>query len=83
MPRPTRIGDEWESYVRNVLPKNIGTTQRWETRRAFYSGAASLHGIMMRSLSPDRDPTAEDLTVMEDMIAELMAFNERVKAGSA
>jgi hypothetical protein len=38
---------------------------------------------MMASLSPGGDVTSDDLSAMEEVMAELMAFNERVKAGTA
>jgi len=78
-----RLAAEWESYRKEVLPRNVSTTQLWECRRAFYSGAASMHSVMMASLSPGGDVTSDDLSAMEEVMAELMAFNERVKAGTA
>jgi len=54
-----------------------------ETRRAFYAGAQALMGIVMNSLSPDSEPTEEDVAVMEDLDAELREFVAKVKACQA
>lgn len=83
MPRKTRLADQWESYAREVLPRNASTVHRWECRRAFYSGAVAIHGILMRSLSESPDATHDDISVMEDILSEFTSFAERVKAGTA
>lgn len=49
-----RLAEQWDSYSREVLPKNASTVQRWECRRAFYAGAGVLMGLVMYGLSPDR-----------------------------
>lgn len=78
-----RIAEQWDSYAREVLPRNAPTVQRWECRRSFYSGAAAMHTVMMASLSPGGDVTDSDLNAMEEIMGELLAFNERVKGGTA
>lgn len=83
MPRKTRLADEWDSYAREVLPSNASTVQRIECRRAFYSGAVAIHGILMRSLSGTPETTTGDISVMEDIFSEFNAFLERTKAGTA
>ena len=77
------LAEQWDSYARRVMPRDAGTSQRMETRRAFYAGAQGLFQLVMANLSPDRDPTPEDLVMMQDLEAELRAYVERVKAGTA
>jgi hypothetical protein len=42
-----------------------------------------MHAVVMASLSPSGDVTADDINAMEEIIGELLAFNEKVKAGTA
>lgn len=81
--RKLRIAAEWESYSREVMPRDASVTQRIETRRAFYSGAMAIQACIMRGLSDSVEATPEEMHMMEDLMAELMAFNERVKDGTA
>ena len=78
-----RLAEQYDSYAREVLPTNAPRVQRSECRRAFYSGAAAMHAVIMASLSPGGDVTDSDLNAMEEIMGEFMAFNERVRAGTA
>ena len=82
-PLRQRMAEQWDSYELRVIPPAAGGAQRVETRRAFYAGAQALMGIVMNSLSPESEPTDEDVAVMEDLDAELREFVANVKAGKA
>lgn len=72
------IEDAWLSYLRQVLPENAPEVQVIECRRAFYGGAATLFGSIMRSLSPGNGVTENDLQVMFDLEAELKAYSKEL-----
>lgn len=78
-----RVGDLWRSYERDVMPDDAGPNQRTETRRAFYAGVTSILGLMTIQLSPDREPTRADLSMMDEIADELVAFNNDVAEGRA
>lgn len=77
------MSELWDSYSRSVLPANASTTQRWECRRAFYAGAQGFFHKVLLGLDPSKDPTAEDMALLSEVLDELTDFKERVKAGNA
>lgn len=85
MPKPRRMlmAEQWDSFAREVLPKDAPPTQRQEMRRAFYAGAQGiLHGIMAVLAASDT-PTPEDLEAMANLEQELSDFVDLVKQGRA
>lgn len=70
----TPIARGWKSYRRLVVPADASETQVAETRQAFFSGAAILFESIMLALDPGEDPTDADLSMMENIQAELDAF---------
>lgn len=80
-----RIGAEWASYLAGVVPADAGETQVEETRRAFYAGAASLFGFLMRQLDPGTEPTEGDIRALSEINAEfkeyLAALSAKTKSG--
>ncbi len=72
----------WSSY-RAILPKDAGTTQIIETRRAFYAGAQGLFHAILNSLEPGQDATDGDLKYMDDIQRELSDFAMLIKDGVA
>lgn len=77
------IAAEWRSYSENVIPKDAPAVQCVETCRAFYAGARSLLTLLMGSLGPGTEPTEADLALMDQIKAELDAFNAKVTSGQA
>jgi hypothetical protein len=77
------VKEQWDSYARDVVPKNASREQITETRRAFYAGAGSVLFGVIAAFAPEAEPTTADLQVMEDIQTELWAFNELVKKGVA
>lgn len=55
------ILEGWNSYRRDVMPKDCGPVQVEETRRAFYGGAVHLFHSLNTILDADSEPTAKDL----------------------
>lgn len=76
-----RVGEQWSSYLENVMPPNAGPTQITETRRAFYAGAQGLLGLLMNVLEPGTDATEADLKTMDEIAAELAEFAKAVARG--
>jgi hypothetical protein len=64
----------WDSYRLEIIPKNASGTQVWETKKAFYAGAGSLLGSILKVLGPDAEPTESDLLIMGGIQAELADF---------
>lgn len=73
------IKEQWESYLRDVIPATASPVQREECMRAFYAGAASVFGGLIGGLSCEADTTAEDLAVIDGFHQELEAWNHRMK----
>lgn len=79
-----RVDEAWNEYSQTVLSKDAPEAQFIETRRAFYAGVSALFGLLMRDIGPeDGEPTEADVQILKDVLVELRAFNNRVKAGRA
>lgn len=72
-----------QGYNAEVIPRDAGTRQRVETRRAFYAGAHILFRSIMTILDPGEEPTDRDMAQMSAIAAELERFPLEVKAGRA
>lgn len=83
MTMTTTIRELWDSYARDVVPKDAPIVQRWETRRAFYAGAQALFTSILTMLDPGEEPTEADLSKMDHLEEELTSFKEDVRAGRA
>lgn len=75
------VAKQWESYARDVLPPGCSQVQRTETKRAFYAGAQALLMRILARLSPDAEPTEEDMFMMHGIEHELSQFAADVAAG--
>jgi hypothetical protein len=83
MNRPVK--SQWDTY-RAILPKDAGSIQVFETRRAFYAGAHALFYLILNKLeptTPDEEPTENDMKLMDDIDQELRAFAVDIKNGVA
>lgn len=78
-----RLGREWVDYHMRIVPKDAPPVQVQETRRAFYSGATILLSLIMTGLSPEEDPTEDDLRKMDQLKAEMDQFWKDVEEGRA
>lgn len=83
MPQHKLIDAEWRSYAEVVLPADAPEIQRVETRRAFYAGASTLLGAILKTLDPCLEPTAEDMRRMDAIHQELEDFARHVRQGRA
>lgn len=77
------IEEQWQSYRRDVMPKQVPRVQEIETRRAFYAGAQALMGIVLSNLDESEEPTDEDMNLMTDVVEELKQFGQAVGGGKA
>jgi hypothetical protein len=79
--RTDRIRREWESFERDVVPKDAPLVQRQEMRRAFYAGARGLFRIQLDEFAAMSDAEAE--RGMQAIEEELRQFLRDVKEGRA
>jgi len=82
-PKRLLMAEEWDKFMRQVLPRNASTVHRWEMRRAFYAGAQSILFRVIESFAPESEPTDDDLKLMENLDQELQDFAKSVKEGKA
>ncbi len=75
------IASEWAGYSK-TLPESAGPAQFAETKRAFYAGAVALYGAILVNLSPEPEPTPEDIAYMVSIQRELDDYIERIKRGA-
>jgi len=54
----TTIGEGWASYLSNVVPTAASESQREETKRAFYAGAAAMFTAMLDAAELEEDQAA-------------------------
>lgn len=78
------LADEWKEFERKILdPVNAGKTQRSETRRAFYAGAATFFDLQTGGFDTDHDPTELDLQYISSLHEELREFARDIARGKA
>lgn len=68
------IQENWVSY-RKTLPPGASEAQLVDTRIAFFAGALALMSTVMSNLDEDREPTDEDIQMLDDLNDELTQFN--------
>lgn len=76
------IREAWECYNRDVLPRDAPPVQRSECRRAFYSGAQALLGIVA-CIGDDSVSEADGVGILEGLRGELDGFARLIKSGRA
>lgn len=77
------IESAWRDYAANVIPLEAPRIQVTESRRAFYAGARSLLGSMVKVLGPGQEPTPSDVAIMDSIQKELDQFLEDIQSGKA
>jgi len=75
------ILEGWNSYRREVMPKDCGPVQLEETRRGFYAGASHLFFVLQTVLDSDAEPTAGDLLQMQAIQDELEGYVRDLQRG--
>lgn len=83
-----RIELLWLSYERDVIPREAGSIQRIESKRAFFAGAASILGDLAEAISGEDTAIKEDEKIMLEVQQELENFiktvgNEHFDGGNA
>lgn len=74
---------EWMTFRNAVIPRDAGSAQLQDMRRAFYGGAWALYSLMMNSLDPGTEDTPKDVELMAKLDAEMREFRDRVVKGWA
>jgi len=65
----TTIFTEWQSYLRDVVPRNASHIQKEECRRAFYAGALASFALTLDAGSvEDEEVAAANLKRLQDEI---------------
>jgi hypothetical protein len=75
------IRKAWETYDRNVVPKDAGDAQRLETRRAFFAGAMALQSIHNEIAQPHTTEQAA-FVMLSAIQAELADFRAGIGRGN-
>lgn len=75
------IAEQWDQFVREVIPKDAPAHQKQEMRRAFYAGGVAIFFLMLNGVSDADESTPDDLAMMRGLDKELQDFAESVKAG--
>jgi hypothetical protein len=77
------LRDEWAEFAKKILPAGAPEVQRTEMRRAWYTGAAAMFGLMTGGLDADHEPTDLDVAYVESLNQELVAFGRDLNRGRA
>lgn len=75
--RPPTVADEWCDFNTTVIPVDAPEEQRIALRRSFYCGACSMFGLL-NWLSPDAEPTDEDIQHLDTLYEELRTFQQEL-----
>ena len=67
------ILEQWNDYVRQVVPKGASREQLIETKRAFYAGAFSVFCSVLKAVT-EQDDELKLCRVYEEIEAEGQAF---------
>jgi hypothetical protein len=78
----TKIASQWDSYALDVIPLNALRVQRFESRRAFYAGAAAVLHLLWE-LSADDVSVDTGAASIETIIQECALFKQDVLEGKA
>ena len=71
----TTVEQMWAQYSVAAIPEVAGTIQRRDTRKAFYTGAASMFHLVMRAVEESQKTNNDDL-----MPQRIDALSEELKA---
>lgn len=77
------VAERWAMFEALVLPRNVGSVQRQEMRRAFYSGfqEALTAGIEMADESGADDELG--VRLIQSLHEECQRFGKAIQAGKA
>src|SRR5262245_37800692 len=70
----------WIGYKMMVLPPDAPQVQIDECRLAFYAGCQHLWGTLTNILDPEADVTDDDVSKMDSINNEMLAFYAEIKA---
>ena len=69
------LREGWLSYRDGVMPSNAGQTQRIETKRAFYAGAAHVFSLLAGDEVTERSDE-QGVEFIQSIAEELEKFKE-------
>src|SRR4051812_1723558 len=75
----TSIGETWELYENEIMHPEASEIQRFDTKKAFYAGAAAMFQALNLGLEASQEPTQEDLDNVDPLLDDLSDFLEKVK----
>jgi hypothetical protein len=78
-----RVAEQWVSFEKAILPPNCSDVQRQETRRAFFAGAFAIVDAITLAMSHEDDMTAEDESVLTDLMVERELYLANMLVGRA
>lgn len=76
------IQEQWNKFAAMVLPKDCSDVQRQEMRKAFYAGCDVLLRVILGNLTEGSEAQEADLTMMNDIEAEIRDFAKRIQTGA-
>ena len=68
-----RIQQEWNSYLRDVIPTDAPTVQLTESKRAFYAGAHAAYCIIV-GIGDDSIPEDQGVALLEQLRTEMDGY---------
>lgn len=68
-----RFAALWETFRDKVIPVNAPDVQKREMKVAFYAGAFELLQLVVRELTPDEEPTEQDIELLDRLDKEIRA----------
>ena len=82
MSKNGRFGAFWASFEAQVMPEGCSEIQHREMKMAFYGGGAAAFAALVSILSPDLEPTEEDLQAVSEIQEEFSAFGAAALAAA-
>ena len=71
----------WLQYAERILPAGAPRAQKWETRRAFYAGAAHLFRELVERIGPDAAGEDAGVAQLQAVSDEIERFLHDVQRG--
>jgi hypothetical protein len=73
-----RVEAAWQLF-RVIIPAGAPPFQRTEMKKAFYAGAFAMFSALVNGVDDNPDPSAADMSMMDEIHAELQAFKLAMK----
>jgi hypothetical protein len=85
MPEPRRmyLKEQWNSYLRSVMPEDAPRVQIQECRRAFYAGAQAFIASQAMAIEAAGGEKTAEARALFELATELCEFRRDVLEGRA